>query len=50
MGIETGLDIDKLIEAAKVAEDVVGRLLPGHVMRGGTLKAAKAKAAQKAAA
>jgi hydroxymethylglutaryl-CoA lyase len=50
MGIETGLDIDKLIEAAKVAEDVVGRLLPGHVMRGGTLKAAKAKAAQRAAA
>ncbi len=33
-----------------VAEDVVGRLLPGHVMRGGTLKAAKQKAAQKAAA
>ncbi|CAN5658518.1 hypothetical protein BH10PSE6_BH10PSE6_52600 [soil metagenome] len=50
MGVETGLDIDSLIEAAKVAEDVVGRLLPGHVMRGGTLKAATAKAAQKAAA
>jgi hydroxymethylglutaryl-CoA lyase len=50
MGVETGLDIDGLIEAAKVAEDVVGRLLPGHVMRGGTLKAAKLKAAQKAAA
>ena len=48
MGVETGLDIDSLIEAAKVAEDVVGRLLPGHVMRGGTLKAAKLKAAQKA--
>ena len=50
MGIETGLDIDKLIDAARIAEEVVGRLLPGHVMRGGTLKAAKAKAAQKAAA
>jgi hydroxymethylglutaryl-CoA lyase len=50
MGIETGLDIDKLIDAARLAEEVVGRLLPGHVMRGGTLKAAKAKAAQKAAA
>jgi len=37
MGVQTGLDLDKLIEAAKVAEDVVGRPLPGHVMRGGTL-------------
>jgi hydroxymethylglutaryl-CoA lyase len=50
MGIETGLDIDRLIEVARIAEDVVGRPLPGHVMRGGTLKAAKLKAAQKAAA
>jgi hydroxymethylglutaryl-CoA lyase len=50
MGVETGLDIDHLIEVAKIAEDVVGRQLPGHLMRGGTLKAAKARAAQKAAA
>ena len=41
MGVETGLDIDRLIEVAKIAEEVVGRPLPGHVMRGGTLKAAK---------
>lgn len=47
MGVETGLDIDKLIEVAKIAEEVVGRPLPGHVMRGGTLKAAKQRAAQK---
>ena len=45
MGIETGLDVDRLIEVAKIAEDVVGRPLPGHVMRGGTLKAAKQRAA-----
>ena len=45
MGVETGLDIDRLIEVAKLAEEVVGRPLPGHVMRGGTLKAAKQKAA-----
>jgi hydroxymethylglutaryl-CoA lyase len=50
MGIETGLDIERLIEVAKLAEQIVGRLLPGHVMRGGTLKAAKLRAAQKAAA
>jgi hydroxymethylglutaryl-CoA lyase len=51
MGVETGLDIDRLIEVAKLAEEVVGRPLPGHVMRGGTLRAAKAKAAgQRAAA
>ncbi|SKA22680.1 hydroxymethylglutaryl-CoA lyase [Enhydrobacter aerosaccus] len=50
MGIETGLDIERLIEVAKLAEQVVGRQLPGHVMRGGTLKAAKQRAAQKAAA
>jgi hydroxymethylglutaryl-CoA lyase len=51
MGIATGLDIDRLIEVAKVAEEVVGRPLPGHVMRGGTLKAAKQRgAAMRAAA
>ena len=45
MGVETGLDVDRLIEVAKIAEDVVGRPLPGHVMRGGTLKAARRKVA-----
>lgn len=50
MGIETGLDVERLIEVAKLAEQIVGRPLPGHVMRAGTLKAAKQRAAQKAAA
>ncbi|MCF8532873.1 MAG: hydroxymethylglutaryl-CoA lyase [Reyranella sp.] len=45
MGIATGLDIDHLIEVAKLAESVVGRPLPGHVMRGGTLRAARQKVA-----
>ncbi|MFM8534866.1 MAG: hydroxymethylglutaryl-CoA lyase, partial [Acidimicrobiia bacterium] len=45
MGVETGLDIDRLIEVARIAEEVVGRPLPGHVMRGGTLKAAKQRGA-----
>ena len=45
MGISTGLDVEKLIEVAKIAEEVVGRPLPGHVMRGGTLTAAKRRGA-----
>ncbi|HEX6310277.1 MAG TPA: hydroxymethylglutaryl-CoA lyase [Acidimicrobiia bacterium] len=35
MGIETGVDLDTLIEAAILAETVVGRELPGQVMRAG---------------
>jgi hydroxymethylglutaryl-CoA lyase len=31
MDIETGLDLDKLVEAAKLAEKVIGRALPGKV-------------------
>jgi hydroxymethylglutaryl-CoA lyase len=38
MGIDTGLDLDKLIACAKLAEDIVGHPLPGSVMRGGSLK------------
>jgi hydroxymethylglutaryl-CoA lyase len=37
MGIETGIDLDELIECAKLAEDIVGHPLPGAVMKGGTL-------------
>jgi hydroxymethylglutaryl-CoA lyase len=37
MGIETGIDLEALIEAAQLAEDIVGHPLPGSVMRGGTL-------------
>jgi hydroxymethylglutaryl-CoA lyase len=35
MGIETGLDLDKLIEAGKLAERIVGRPLPGKVHQAG---------------
>jgi hydroxymethylglutaryl-CoA lyase len=38
MGIETGIDLDALIETAQLAEDVVGHPLPGSVMKGGTLE------------
>jgi hydroxymethylglutaryl-CoA lyase len=37
MGIITGVDLDKLIECAQLAEDIVGHSLPGKVMKGGNL-------------
>lgn len=37
MGIETGVDLEALIDAANFAEDVVGRSLPGAVMKAGSL-------------
>jgi hydroxymethylglutaryl-CoA lyase len=38
LGIETGIDLDSLIECARLAEDIVGHPLPGSVMKGGTLE------------
>jgi hydroxymethylglutaryl-CoA lyase len=38
LGIATGIDLDALIECARLAEDVVGHPLPGSVMKGGTLR------------
>ncbi|HWL83745.1 MAG TPA: hydroxymethylglutaryl-CoA lyase [Roseomonas sp.] len=38
-GVETGLDLDRLIEAGRLAEDVVGHSLPGRVKQGGRLAA-----------
>ncbi len=35
MGIETGYDLDKVIEAAVIAEEVVGHPLWGHVSKSG---------------
>ncbi len=37
MGIATGVDVEKLIAAAQLAEEIVGHPLPGSVKRGGTL-------------
>jgi hydroxymethylglutaryl-CoA lyase len=37
MGIKTGIDLEKLIECAKLAEDIVGHPLPGKLMKGGSL-------------
>ncbi len=37
MGIETGIDLDALIECARMAETIVGHPLPGKIMHGGSL-------------
>jgi hydroxymethylglutaryl-CoA lyase len=38
LGIKTGIDLDALIDCARLAEEVVGHPLPGSVMKGGDLK------------
>jgi len=35
MGVETGVDLDALIEVARLAERTVGRELPSQVLRAG---------------
>lgn len=35
MGVETGVDLDALLDAARLAEDLVGRTLPSQVLRAG---------------
>lgn len=35
MGIETGIDLERLVEAARAAESIVGRPLPGKVHKAG---------------
>jgi len=47
MGIDTGIDLDALIECALMVERMVGHPLPGKVMKGGSLtKYRDAQAAQ----
>lgn len=48
MGIETGVDLEKLIACAVLAEDIVGHPLPGSVKIGGSL--ARLRAARSMAA
>jgi len=45
MGIATGIDLEALIEAGRLAERIVGRPLPSAALRSGTLKAFRQKAA-----
>jgi hydroxymethylglutaryl-CoA lyase len=35
VGIDTGIDLERLVEAGKVAESIVGRQLPGKVHQSG---------------
>lgn len=49
MGIETGIDLDALIEAARLAEAIVGHPLPGRTMKAGTLARYRSGARHRAA-
>jgi hydroxymethylglutaryl-CoA lyase len=42
MGIATGIDLEKLVEASRLAERIIGRPLNGHLMHSGTLAAMRA--------
>ena len=44
MGVATGVNLDALIECARLAEDIVGHPLPGAVMKGGGLAKLRAAA------
>lgn len=44
MGIDTGIDLERLLETARLAEDIVGHPLPGAVMKGGSLRTLREKA------
>lgn len=45
MGIETGIDLDALIEAARLAEEIIGRTLNGRILHSGSLTAYRRQAA-----
>lgn len=46
LGIETGIDLEKMIGCARLAEDIVGHPLPGSVMKGGSLRRLREAARQ----
>ncbi len=43
MGVETGIDLDKLIVAGNIAEQVIGRPLPGKVHKAGPFRLRKTR-------
>jgi hydroxymethylglutaryl-CoA lyase len=45
MGIETGIDLDALIEVGRLAERIVGHLLPSELLRAGSLAAFRRRVA-----
>lgn len=44
MGIDTGVDLDALIEVGRLAEDIVGHQLPSELIHAGSLDAFRRKA------
>ena len=50
IGVETGVDLERLLDVAREAENIVGHPLPGKVMRGGHLDSYRRKAREHAAA
>ena len=45
MGIDTGVDLDALIEVGRMAEQIVGHVLPSELIHAGSLDAFRRKAA-----
>jgi hydroxymethylglutaryl-CoA lyase len=45
MGIDTGVDLDRLIEVGRMAEEIVGHTLPSELIHAGSLEAFRRKAA-----
>lgn len=45
MGIHTGVDLDRLIEVGRMAEQIVGHVLPSELIHAGSLDAFRRKAA-----
>ena len=45
MGIDTGVDLDALIEVGRMAEEIVGHQLPGELVHAGSLDAFRRRAA-----
>ena len=44
LGVDTGIDLDAMIEAGQLAERVVGHPLPGKLKSGGNLEKYRARA------
>lgn len=36
LGVNTGIDLDRLLECVELAEKLAGRMLPGHILRAGS--------------
>jgi len=50
IGVETGVDLERLLDVAREAENIVGHPLPGKVMRGGHLDSYRRASREQAAA